>query len=739
MNADPDRDALLEALRGDSRAVALLRREGETLAVVAASDGLRDALGSAEDEALLRWIDGLGGMAMLERHAETRKRLELHLDNGKSIAASVRRQSGGVYQLRGTFVDQMDVSNTMTASAIATLANDDIGVIFLDEKLRVLAVNEAYFRFFPATEGYPNYGGSFETMLRSAIKLGYLPQARGREDKYVRSTIRNFTAKDAGPLTALTGNGHWITTSRLRFRNGAMAILLVDVTRSQKELEQFQSFMRNTHDMIYARVSTDLKTLKIWGQDSEALLNSRENGKVKLGEWLAAVHPDDRDAYIAAGERRIRHGEPYRIEYRYRDLTTGEPRWMLENAWVTEDRATGEKHLDAYLIDITERKLVEAELQHREDRFREFAAIAADWYFEADPDMNLTFLSDSFAEVSGIPASRFVGHSWTTITRNVLKDMPEENRQPWLDLLEAWHNREPVRNLALLFRFGGGRDRQININGDPVFDAQGRYVGYRGVGKDVTSLIAAQQEALAARRRAEAANRAKSEFIANMSHELRTPLNAIIGFASVMEQQMFGPLENRRYREYASDISASGQHLLSLVNDILDLSRIEAERLKIEPEPIPLTEELERAVALFRDDFGSRHIELAIRPESAAVTADRRAFRQMVINLLNNAIKFTGEDGRIRLGAEACGGHVRIFVEDNGIGMTDDDISLAMEPFGRAANAEIAGGTGLGLPITKKLVELNGGELEIASLPGSGTRVSLLLPGVRPPEMAASA
>ncbi|WP_417519418.1 ATP-binding protein [Minwuia sp.] len=729
MQSASDSDLLVDVIRNDSRPIALLRAGDTTVELIVASTVFLDAIGFDELPGIAAWLDPLGGIAVLRQHAGTREMLEYTLADRRRLVLSVRLRGEDVYQLRGSIIDDVQVSNTLTAGVISTITNDETGIIFLDAKGHVLAVNETFHSFFPRFEGFPRIGGHFSDLLYDCISRQYLPDAEGIEEKYVRSSVRHFMGKTSETLTVRTGNGRWLNTSRMRFKNGAVAVLLIDVTESRRQMDQFRSYVLNTQDMVFARLNHDNTRAQVWGRDAQQILGVLEpDGSVDLGQWLRAIHPDDMPHYYDAGVARIEHGTPYRIEFRFRHPVTGAERWLMENGWTTVDQASGERYLDSYLIDITQRKADEFELRRGEDRFREFANMAVDWYFETDAEMNITYLSDGIRQITGLDPQQFIGRNWKTITLSALSDMSAGQAREWQDLLDIWATRKAFRDRPLLFRFPGGVDRMINLSGDPIYDRHGTYQGCRGVGKDVTTLVTAQEEAQVARRKAEAANRAKSEFIANMSHELRTPLNAIIGFASVMEQQMFGPIDNPRYREYAGDISASGQHLLSLVNDILDLSRIESERQQLDLETLSAREEIRRACTLFRNETGSRTIRQGIAPDGDRFLADQRALRQMLINLLNNAIKFTADDGVIEIGTQADRDGLILFVEDDGIGMSDEDLELALEPFGRAVTAEIAGGTGLGLPITRKLVELHGGRMEVVTAPGRGTRVMLHFP-----------
>jgi two-component system, NtrC family, sensor kinase len=232
-------------------------------------------------------------------------------------------------------------------------------------------------------------------------------------------------------------------------------------------------------------------------------------------------------------------------------------------------------------------------------------------------------------------------------------------------------------------------------------------------------------------RQLEAASRHKSEFLANMSHELRTPLNAVIGFSEVLLQRMFGGL-NDKQDEYLKDIYASGQHLLSLINDILDLSKIEAGRMELAPAPFHLPAALENAVTLVRERAGRHGIGLRVDvdPRLGELVADERKVKQVLLNLLSNAVKFTPEGGRISLTAGRKNGLVEIAVTDTGVGIASEDQAAIFEEFRQVGSDETRKqeGTGLGLTLAKKFVELHGGRIWVESEPGRGSTFTFTLP-----------
>jgi signal transduction histidine kinase len=234
-------------------------------------------------------------------------------------------------------------------------------------------------------------------------------------------------------------------------------------------------------------------------------------------------------------------------------------------------------------------------------------------------------------------------------------------------------------------------------------------------------------------RQLEAASQHKSEFLANMSHELRTPLNAIIGFSEVLGERMFGEL-NEKQEEYLKDIHASGQHLLSLINDILDLSKIEAGRMELELSDFDLPAALDSALTLVRERAGRRGIALHMNVDSrlGQIQADERKVRQVVLNLLSNAIKFTPEGGRIEVGAMAKDGLVEISVSDTGVGIAPEDQETVFEEFRQVGTADKkVEGTGLGLTLCRKFVELHGGKIWVTSQVGVGSTFTFTIPARR--------
>lgn len=229
--------------------------------------------------------------------------------------------------------------------------------------------------------------------------------------------------------------------------------------------------------------------------------------------------------------------------------------------------------------------------------------------------------------------------------------------------------------------------------------------------------------------RLERASRAKSDFLARMSHDFRTPLNAILGFSELIRDEIMGPVGNQTYADYAADIHASGSHLLDLVNEVLDLAKIEAGQFRLEPAPVDVRAAIIDAVRVASPQAARKHIRIDTGPmdDLPRLRADPRALKQMLLNLLSNAVKFTDAGGTISVTAGKDNREYRLAVTDTGIGIDPGDIDRVLAPFGqvRPTIGRDEAGTGLGLPIVKSLVEAHGGRLEIDSVPGQGTAVAL--------------
>ena len=378
----------------------------------------------------------------------------------------------------------------------------------------------------------------------------------------------------------------------------------------------------------------------------------------------------------------------------------------------------------AILRDVTEQRMHQAAVAASEKKYRAILEGSSEPILIADPE------TGRLTEVNAAAARLFECSVDDLIGMHQADLHPEEMQEKFRTTF-----REHIENGRVLVPDGiikkaNGEIAMVEISASPVsYDGTQRLVGFF---RDVTERTRQQKELREALQAATAAVEAKRMFLANMSHELRTPLNAIIGFADLIRHEIHGQHVHANYKEYGEVIHKSGHHLLEIVNDILDLSRIEAGKYRLEREEVALCEVIDEVLQMLSTLIVEARLEVS-RQISANVRlfADRRALKQMLINLLSNAIKFSDQFGRIEISATLSdAGDVTIAVRDTGIGIAKDKLTRILEPFASDNNiyAKGKGGAGIGLSITKRLVSLHGGELGIVSEPGKGSTFSLTFP-----------
>lgn len=354
---------------------------------------------------------------------------------------------------------------------------------------------------------------------------------------------------------------------------------------------------------------------------------------------------------------------------------------------------------------------------------------ATDGVLVLDADARIMSLNRSAEALFGVEATDVLGRQFTEL-------LAEESRRSALDYLDGL-----ARNgVASVLNDGREVIGRVPSGGlIPLFMTMGRLAQggtFCAVLRDITQWKNAEEELIAARRTAEIANQQKSDFLAKISHEIRTPLNAVIGFSEVMLEERFGPIGSERYREYLKDIMMSGTHLMSLVNDLLDLSKIEAGKLDLAFAAVPVNEIIQECVALMQPEANRRRIIIrtSLGGSVPKVVADPRSLRQIVLNLLSNAVKFTLAGGQVIVStALDDNGEVAIRIRDTGVGMSPQDLETALKPFRQIAtsNRSHREGTGLGLPLTKALVEANRATFAIDSSPNQGTMARITFPTAR--------
>ena len=380
------------------------------------------------------------------------------------------------------------------------------------------------------------------------------------------------------------------------------------------------------------------------------------------------------------------------------------------------------------LTSLSEVKALNAALSLANERLDDTTRLVSDWIWETDRNLQLTYISPQVQKTLGFHPSELVGRSLSALPAT-----PSEE----LDTRTAQDHRRPFRDINVEIADRSGTTHSFLLNGLPVYDHQnGNFAGFRGSASDITETRLRQLALFEAKEAAELANRVKSEFLANMSHELRTPLNAIIGFSEMMSSELLGPLGNEQYQGYSHDILVSAQHLLGVINDILDVAKIEAGKLHLTEEDVNPHEVLGTVKRLMseRAERVGINLKLEAADDLPHVWADARKLKQILINLMANSVKFTPGGGRIDLSAYVDQRGDFIFaVTDTGIGIAKEDIEKALAPFTQIDSqlSRQFEGTGLGLPLAKGFTELHDGELKLISEPGKGTQVTVHLPARR--------
>lgn len=374
------------------------------------------------------------------------------------------------------------------------------------------------------------------------------------------------------------------------------------------------------------------------------------------------------------------------------------------------------------------RDLTASELFRSQKRFQDFAEISSDWFWETDRDGGISYISASFTKTLNKRSGEIYG-------RTLAETASEDTQTPkWRGLNDVIEQRRQFRDFRYDIESQPGVRKTVSINGRPFYDETGTFIGYRGTGADVTNerLIAeARNEAL---QRAEHANRTKSEFLATMSHEFRTPLNAIIGFSSLLALPKTRDMAVERLSEYSGAIQESGQHMLELVNDILDISAIEAGKRALNLDEVRIGAVFTHCIGQVERQAKDKAITISnsVDMTSDLMITDERSIRQILLNLLSNAVKFTPRGGTIICMAEADGSEIIIRVQDNGVGISKERLPTIAEPFSYSSiHPHVAKeGTGLGLSIVRSLAQFLGGSFMIESELGAGTSVTVILPRV---------
>ena len=752
-------------------------------------------------------------------------------------------------------------ANLLQSRLVDALGSVQDAVALFDGHDRLITCNSRYREFLAPAARFIQPGRSFEEILRAEAREGVVPEAAGQEADWVAGMLADHLNADGAAREFQLFDGRWIAISVYRTADRGHLRILRDITnRKQAEasLQEGVAWLRGIMDTVVDGIITidDTATVlsfnpaaeRIFGYGADEVVG--RNIKMLMPEPFHSQHDGFVRRYVETGEARV-VGIGRQVRGQRKDGST----FPLDLA-VTQMRQGDLVTFIGVVRDITDRKRVEDALVESEQRFRDLAESASDWFWEVDADLVLTFVSGRVREVLGVGPSYLIGRPFAEFAG----DVPARD---WAAQLELMRGHKPFRGFVSAQRAPSGEIKYVEMAGRPAFDADGVFCGYRGTAADITPLkrhereLAAQSalrqaiidnmgqgvavfdgaEVLVALNRqarilldlpedsfepvhatleavllhlaiqgefgrgsalakatrrvtrlrrvpnqifehsrpnglvlevrstampgggliltfsditdrkkvedtlreakdaAERGNRAKATFLANISHELRTPLNAIIGFSELMKHEIFGPLEPVSYRTYVDDIHESGMHLLELINDILDMSKAEAGMTDLVDALVDVSAVVRSSVRMMTRRANANGVDIVEQlPEDLPfLKADERRVRQIVLNLVSNAVKFTEEGGTVTVAAAVAPEGFTLTVSDTGIGMTAEELERVMEPFVQADTrlSRKYEGTGLGLPLTKALVTAHGGTIVLDSAPERGTSVKVIFPLAR--------
>ena len=467
------------------------------------------------------------------------------------------------------------------------------------------------------------------------------------------------------------------------------------------------------------------------------LLGRQNGGTMVLQDFANLVFAEDRQRLHAAFENAE---ERRSVNTAFRTNFDGGATWIELSGREVKDHGENYIHFAGIASNITERKSTDDRLKKVERRLRSALEGYNDPFAIWDNRKRLLYWNGAFAKTFKLENDLREGMGYDTVNLAkapaVLQEKPSEAEPNtslvhlangrWVKLVERATPEGGLISVGLDVTETTLSTNQLNRQKQKLKRLVAELERSEGHAAELARKYAEEKE------RAERAAHAKSSFLANMSHELRTPLNAINGFSEILTTELYGPLGDERYKGYANDILMSGQHLLDMINDILDMAKIEAGKMSIHAQIIDPVDPVDAAVRMIRRKAEDAGIKLMLDAEDGLpeISADHRAIRQMILNLVSNSIKFTDSGGRIAVSLRQRQGYIRFSVTDTGIGIPEDDIPRLAKPFEQVNDTSDRNyeGTGLGLALTKSFAEMHGGKLSIASQKGRGTTVAFYLP-----------
>jgi signal transduction histidine kinase len=658
-----------------------------------------------------------------------------HRPNGVLIDSHTNRMPSG-HVIR-TYTDVTDIVKRdqeierQRVFLAATLANIDQGILVLDQELRVRVWNERLIELLSFPPDLCRPGVPLTELIGELLRREGSPPGKMAEKLAAR--VKDFTHDHVITLPPRAFGGRVIERRRRGLPDGGVVLTYSDITeatRREHEIAEKSALLSaalETMDQGMLVLDPDMR-VRIWNRHLAESLNLPHDALrigMTAGEFVktlvthAGRSSDVSEDEIADRVEEFRSGQT-------RTLKSPEVRGrVLER----RSRRMPDGGFVVTYSDVTEATRRENELADKSQLLAATLDNMDQGLIVIDHRHQVKLWNHRVVDMFSLPPEVLrAGRPFAEVLRYFIEsagtspDKVEAELAARLVELES----NPVRVLERHRADGRVIERRRR-----VMPQGGSVITYG----DATARKHGEVALRRAKEEAEIASRSKTEFLANMSHELRTPLNAIIGFSDIMTREIFGPLGQERYVEYARDIHTSGQHLLNLINDVLDIAKIEHNKTELAEETVDVPEAVEACLRLMRDRAVAAGVETAARmpPDLPRLFADGRRLKQILLNLISNAVKFTPAGGRVEVRASADLTGFRLVVADTGIGIAAADIETALSPFGQidSSLARRYEGTGLGLPLARSMAELHGGRLEIESSPGAGTAITVWLPPSR--------
>lgn len=603
------------------------------------------------------------------------------------------------------------------------------GILTIDSQGIIKAVNPAAQKMFGynAAEMIGQFMGMlFQATDTERVKRLLYRYTHNHHKSSIWRSRRSIGLRHTGQTFPLE-----LIASKMQLKNQTHFTLIVrDVTERQLYKSQAEVLVdRLRRSQQVANIGTwdwNISTNELfWTEGTAAILGlSARQMNIQFEVFEAAIHVEDRAKVIAAIERCVTQREKYDIEHRI-VRPSGEVRWVQEKGDVVFDKQHQPVQMLGVIIDIHERKLVELELKQRRKQLRLAESRAKLGHWRADLTTGELHWSSVIYEIFGFD---------TNLTPNVEVFKQAVHPDDWF-LVEQSHvvaAETGLHDVVHRIIRGDGEVRYVHELAEAIVE-NGEIRQLIGTVQDITELKQAELELLTqqhqlreAMEAAERANRAKSEFLSNMSHELRTPLNSILGFTQLLA---LGKNLNDMQRDSLQEISQAGSHLLELINEVLDMAKIETGKLELHFEPIRLDSLFNECVSLIKPIALTKQIELVLlTADNGAVSADRLRLKQVLLNLLSNAVKYNVVGGQVKIKVEQLAGFTRISVSDTGMGIAEDKLAQLFEAFNRLGyEGGAIEGSGLGLSISRKLIEMMGGEIGVNSQLHHGSEFWLTL------------